>query len=394
MVSPLALTAGVGCFNNTAIRVNQEFVTNTGLYGNLAPIANLHVAITEAISNVSLGLTSSTINAIQQIGATTTGNYCPALGDSVSSNLTVPTGTVANLCISANAAGLTGNLAVIAPVYVGNVVIGNTIGNQNFAVFAQAFGAAQGYISITNQLIEGANRVNEYLGPTFTNMDDLITADLTRVTLALQAFGNDIAQLGNAFALDNLENFGTPAALLQQMAAVGKALTPAVKNALLDQGLTLQDIKDLVSDNRESLFNPNGLSENQFDILQKKAYPALCNVTGSDLQDVLAILDVTTPNITSCCELLNPCKIFPTSHTSFTLPTPSGDVLIYNNPCEVNSIVTEVLNSGSITPKGCDQLSKIIPAGIAAANRALQISLAQVNNIQSTNLPALARILT
>lgn len=394
MVSPLALTAGVGCYNNTAIRVNQEFVVNAAAYGNLSPIANLHVAITEALSNVSLGLASSTINAIQQIGSVTTGNYCPALGDSVSSNLTVPAGTIANLCISANAAGLTGNLVTIAPVYVGNVVTGNTIGSRNFAVFAQAFGAAQGYCSITNQIIESANRVNEYLGPTFTNLDDLITADLTRVTLALQAFGNDISNLGNAIALSNLENFGTPAALLQQMAAVGKALTPAVKNALLDQGLTLQDIKDLVTNNVESLFNPNGLTENQFDSLQKKAYPALCNITGTDLQDVLQILGVTTPNISSCCQLLDPCKIFPTSHTSFTLPTPNGDVLIYNNPCEVNSVVTAALNSGSITPRGCDQLSKIIPASVAAANRALQISFAQVNNIQSTTLPALARILT
>jgi hypothetical protein len=169
--------------------------------------------------------------------------------------------------------------------------------------------------------------------------------------------------------------------------------TPGVTAALKAQGLTDQDISDLVNNNVQSLFNPNGLTQNQFDRLQKQAYPALCNVTGDDLTIVLDILDCTTPNITQMCQLLNPVKIFPTSYSSLTLPTPNGPVLIYDTTGAVNSTLIPILNSGSISPTGCDDLAKIIPQANAAANRALQIAFQQIKGIAGTTVPQLAAIL-
>ena len=93
------------------------------------------------------------------------------------------------------------------------------------------------------------------------------------------------------------------------------------------------------------------------------------------------------------CELLNPAKIFPTSFTSLTLPTPDGPMLIYDNTGAVNSAVAPVLNSGNLTPIGCDDLAKIIPSATAAANRALQVAFQQIKGIRGTTAPQLAAIL-
>jgi hypothetical protein len=307
------------------------------------------------------------------------GNYCPALGDSVPSNVTLTIGNV----------GYANTISSSATTY---------LGSGDFGKFAQAFGAAQGFISLTNNIILSAANANsnDYLGPTFSNMNNLITGDIAQVNLAFPAFGADLALCGDLFALDTVDIFGTPAALLNQLARKGNMIngsTPCVTTALKAEGLTDQNIADLVNLNVQSLFNPGGLTQNAFDTLQKRAYPALCNVTGDCLTEVLAILDCTLPNITSMCELLNPVKIFPTSYSSLTLPTPSGPVLIYDTTGAVNSAIQPILNSGSISPTGCDDLAKIIPSAQAAANRALQIAFQQVKGISGTTVPQLAAIL-
>ena len=131
-----------------------------------------------------------------------------------------------------------------------------------------------------------------------------------------------------------------------------------------------------------------------FDRLQKKAYQALCEITGADLTDVLTILGVTTPNILSMCDLLDPTRIFPNSYSSLTMPSAAGDVLIYNSDGSPNDIIAETLDSAVLVPTGCENLAKIIPPDLAAANRALQLAFGQVKNITSVRLPELARAMT
>jgi hypothetical protein len=92
-------------------------------------------------------------------------------------------------------------------------------------------------------------------------------------------------------------------------------------------------------------------------------------------------------------DLLNPVKLFPTSFSSLTLPTPNGPLLIYDTTGAVNSVIAPTLNSGAITPTGCDELAKIIPQANAAANRALQIAFQQIKGITGTTTQQLAAIL-
>lgn len=405
VATPLQLTAGVGFYAGNAITANTQLANNIASYEALAPIANLLATINATVSNVSLNISANTLANLKTLGSNVSGNYCPALADSVPSNIAW---TVGN-------AGYSGSITSSAATY---------LGSGDFGKFAQAFGAAQGYLTLTNGIILSAVNANstDYLGPTFTNMDNLITGDLAQVNLAFPAFGADLAMCGDLFALDNIEQFGTPAALLQQLAIKGNMLngiTPCVTTALKAEGLTDAAIADLVNNNVQSLYNPGGLSRNQFDTLQKRAYGAFKNVknTATDnqgvvlsrlrnsglprgaqpqsgcLQDILEILNCTLPNIETMADLLDPVMIFPTSYGSLTLPTPDGSVLIYDVDGNVNSAVEPILNSGALTPVGCDQLAKIIPAATAAANRALQIAFQQVKGIGNTTVPKLAAIL-
>lgn len=374
IVTPLQLTAGVGLYSNTALTTNAAMSTSIAAYQALGLIANLHFAMSEA-NNMSL--TAGTISNLISIGSSVSGNYCPALGDTIASNITLNIGNVGY----SNFVNNTG----------GNVLGAGT----DTSKFLQAYGAVNGYIMVTNPLITSAANANsnDYLGPTFDNQDDLITGDMTKINLAFEAFGEDLTDLGELF---QPSNYGTPAALLQQLNNLAGGTMPAVRDALLAEGLTLADINDLVTNNVESLFNPEGLTEPEFNALQQQAYPGLCNITGDALVEILTVFGVTgttAENITSMCQLLNPIKIFPRSFASLTLPTPNGPVLIYNLDGTVNDAIAPTLNSGALSPVGCDELGKIIPRDQAAANRALQISFAQLKGVAATSLPQLAGVL-
>jgi hypothetical protein len=57
----------------------------------------------------------------------------------------------------------------------------------------------------------------------------------------------------------------------------------------------------------------------------------MLKVTGADLQQVLDILDITTPGINSMADLLNPVKLFPNSFQTLTVNTKNGSRAIYTN---------------------------------------------------------------
>jgi hypothetical protein len=369
LLTPLQLAAGAGLLQNTGIAVNVEFISKINEYQSITFIANL--LTTMSLANAA-GLSGNTITSLQTLGNVA----CPALGDSI------PNGFVGvNPITTPSNAGFVSIFPAIGNTYLGNGDIGK---------FAQAFSAAQGYAGQVNQFIISASRANDYLGATFTGMDDLITADLTQVTLALPSLGVDLELMGILIDLSNLDHLGEPAALLQQLSKagnMGNSTLPCVQAALEMSGLTPDNISDLVSNNRESLFNPGGLTANQFDRLQQRAYVGMNMVAGACLVDVLDILDVTTPNIDAMTDLLNPIKIFPNSWPALVF----GDQLIYGPTGEVNSGISNILNETTAT--GCDELGKIIPPDQAVANKALQYQLQQVGGISGVTLPQLAAIL-
>jgi hypothetical protein len=211
--------------------------------------------------------------------------------------------------------------------------VNDIIGINDLGIFAQVLSAAQGYVSQTNQLIKTTLNAESTENTTgWTNQDNLSTGGLSEVSLAFSAFGADLAQLGISIDMNNINNIGSPAALLRQLATVAST-TPALNSALLAAGIP----QDLIEDEEAS-----------YTVRQQQLiYQAMTQITGADLAQILRLLRVTTPGIATMADLLNPVKMFPRSFNTLTAPTANGLRGIYiDSTGAVNTrLETELPNS-------------------------------------------------
>lgn len=389
ILSPLQLTASVALLQNqglkpfpAALAVAIQSFNATTVISNFLAAVSFYKAQSFA--------TESTLTSLLSIGAT----VCPALGNSIPET---PVGTYPYLDSEylINYLGAADG-STIDPSGFSNLIeqtCAAYLGNGDAGKFGQGFVAVQGYIATTNQYINSSVNANQYLGPLFTNMDDLVTANIASMTTDLPSFGVDLANQGNLWNMSKLDLYGTPAGLLQQISALagirGRTV-PDLQNAMISMGLSANNIAELVNDNRVGLNNPTGLTQNEFDKLQLLAYNATTMISGDALAQILDILGVTTSNIDSLDDLLNPVKMFPLSYASLQTPSPNGAIPIFNSTGAVNPSITPIVNSYLPTSSGCDELGKIIPPAQATANKAIQVSFQQINNIPTTTLPRLA----
>ena len=389
VLTPLQLTAAASMLNNTGLKgFPTALQTAIAAFNATTVISNFIAAVN--FYKAQAFATESTLTSLLSIGST----VCPALGNSIPAS---PVGSYTYL----NSEYLINYLGAVDGSTVDPSGFSNLIeqtcaaylGNGDYGRFSQGFVAVQGYIASTNQYINSAVNANQFLGPTFTNMDSLTTAGISGVNSDLEKFGVDLAKQGSLVNLQKLDLYGTPAGLIQQisrLAGVNRQAVPALQSVMNAAGLTDNDIENIVTDNRVGLNRPDGLSQNDFDRIQKTAYSALSVVTGDDLAQILSILDVTTPNITNLAQLLDPVKVFPLSYPTMLTTTPTGAVPIFGTGGSVNSSITPIVNSYLPTASGCDELGKIIPPADAVANKAIEVALKQINNIVTTTLPELA----
>jgi len=389
VLTPLQLTAAASMLSNTGLKGFPTVLqTAIATFNATTVISNFIAAVN--FYKAQAFATESTLTSLLSIGST----VCPALGNSIPAS---PVGTYTYL----NSEYLINYLGAVDGSTVDPSGFSNLIeqtcaaylGNGDYGRFSQGFVAVQGYIASTNQYINSAVNANQFLGPTFTNMDSLTTAGISGTNSDLEKFGVDLSKQGNLVNLQKLDLYGTPAGLIQQisrLAGVNRQAVPALQSVMNAAGLTDNDIENIVTDNRVGLNRPDGLSQNDFDRIQKTAYSALSVVTGDDLAQILSILDVTTPNITNLAQLLDPVKVFPLSYPTMLTPSPTGAVPIFGAGGSVNSSITPIVNSYLPTASGCDELGKIIPPADAVANKAIEVALKQINNIVTTTLPDLA----
>jgi len=366
ILTPLQLTAASALLANTGIDpLPAALTTAIASFNAASPIPNFLTAV--ANYTAASFANATTLTSLLTIGNTT----IPALGDSIPATFTnlTPVSTV-----PAGFAGLiqqTGN---------------NYLGNSDVGRFSQGFMAVQGYINTTNQFINSAVNAQTYLGPTFTNMDTLVTNSVNDVNPDFGNFATDLTNQGNLTNLNDLRMYGTPAGLLRQLAAegnmVGGVFGP-VQTPLLAAGLSTNNIQTLLT-------GADTVSENEYLRLQQLAYQGMTNVTGTDLDQVLSILEVTTPNITSMADLLDQTKIFPNSYTTLQTPSPVGPVPVYGPDGSVNMNLADNVSAYLAAPNGCEDLGKVIPPAQAVSNKAVQVAFEQVTNVTNTTLPALA----
>ena len=214
----------------------------------------------------------------------------------------------------------------------------NILGGSDLGKFEQVFSSAQAFVSQTNQLLKTTFNASSPTNTTgYSSQDNLSTGGISSITQAFSAFATDLAQLGTLIDLNNLNNLGNPSAILEQIASASSS-TPALNTALLNVGISASAID-----------NPAGAHFT--DQQQHLIYIAMTQITGTELQQILNLLRVTTPGINTMADLLNPVKIFPKSYNTLTAPTTNGLRGIYiNSAGAVNSNLETELPASVLAP--------------------------------------------
>ncbi len=300
-LTALQLNAAAGLLQNQGVAINANLVTAISDYENTALLSPF-------LDTVSSGnITANVIVDLKTLAA----NTCAALSNSVPTDYSV----------------LGNQLTTVVIAQAVRDICGNNVSN-----IAQAVNQALGYTSQTTVFVNSAVNSQTYLGNTFTNVNNMITGDVTTINLATQAFGADLVALGRLINLADLNDFGSPLALVRQIYAVAGTV-PALAVAFVEAGVDQQVVVNLS--------NP---TITVVDSAQRLMYQAMTQITGTDLAQILTVLQVTTLGINNMADLLNPFKLFPNSFQSMTAPTAQGLVAIYvNAQGEINTDLIQQL---------------------------------------------------
>lgn len=226
------------------------------------------------------------------------------------------------------------------------------VGSPEYKDFVDSFMTADGFVNFSNQAIYAIEDSQNFLKGTYSNQNDLISADIAGVSLSSKAFGQDLLNLGKAIDLRHIKTFGLPSNLLQTLKN-NNALTQSVILALLASELNQNEIENISNGNT----TPTKLQE-------QKIYGAFLVIAGTDLNTILITLNCRTKGINTLADLLSVKKLFPQSFTTLTVP-------VYNtSPGPTNSktyyllFIKQELNPQLVTPKIKSIVGTIVPPAI------------------------------
>ena len=408
--SPLGVNVLSGLLQNTGIGINSTSASYMGsstsistyTYGTLISntvLNNLTNAIRQGWVRYNAGdMSLSTYTNLLAIGSTT----IPALGNSPPS--TYSGSQSYNFAYTGQNASY-GYYRLFAWQAYNEYNYNSSL--PSYIDFLGSFQQAGSYISQSNQSIMTLQNSLEFLTGTYSNMNDLTTADITGVSLATTDFGQDLINLGKALDLKTISTFGLPSNLLATIKNVN-GLTASLRIALLASGLSVSDVDRATSN--------SNVTANQ----QQMIYGAFLIIAGVDLDEILISLNCKTTRLDTLADLLNPSKMFPNSYLTLTVPvynvgqTQSTNSKtyypIYTSSGSLNSGLTAPAikaQIGSTSPSGAAQVSytgytsinnvqvipqgfgsylqDLVPADIAVAAGAFSMSMQQIKNI--TNVP-------
>ena len=225
-------------------------------------------------------------------------------------------------------------------------------GMPEYKDFLASFLSSDGFVNYSNTAINAMQDSKTFLMGTYSSMDDLISADITGVSLTTAAFRQDCITAGKVIDLSKIQSFGLPSVLLQTIRK-NNAMSQSLSVALLSAGLLSSEIDDIAKGTASTITTQQ----------QQQIYGAFLIIVGQDLQDVLIPLNCKTLGLNSLADLLNIKKLFPNSYKSLTVP-------IYNAvPGPTNSktyypiFQEEAVNVRLETPVVKAQVGTIIPPG-------------------------------
>ncbi len=181
-----------------------------------------------------------------------------------------------------------------------------TAANVEYRNFCTAFSQITGFMESTNASINAIANSTTFAEGSFSNMNDMITGDITGVSLSTVQFGQDLIALGKSLDLSTIASFGLPSNLLKTINQFN-GVSQSLSLALIASGLSTTDI--------QTIFSGTATAEQE-----QKIYGAFLIITGQDLRDVCVTLNCKTPNLNSLADLLNVKKLFPNSYTTLTVP--------------------------------------------------------------------------
>ena len=288
-LTALQLNAAAGLLQNQGIGISANLTNAISSYTSTALLSPFLSTITVGAGNT---LSAGTTTTLKTLAA----NTCASLSNSVPPTYSSLGNQMTTVVLAKAAVDICGS---------------------DVSKLTQAVNQAEAYTTQSSDFINSAVNSQTYLADTFTSMNSMITGEITNVSLNTSAFGTDLKNLGRLINLKDLDNFGSPLALTQQLYSVA-GVVPTVSRAFTAAGVSTDVVLNITSPTASVV-----------DSTQRLMYQAMTTITGDALVQILTVLGVTTVGITTMADLLNPLKLFPNSYQSLTAPTANGPAPIY-----------------------------------------------------------------
>ena len=288
-----------------------------------------------------------------------------------------------------------------------------TRAHPEYNEFLGSYMSAAAWVDSINEAILAVHNSEKFLENLYTDINGLVTGDVSGVSNSLPIFGRNLELLGDAIDLSMLSTFGLPSTLLKTLAN-NNAITEELSIALLSTGISQRLISNIISGTETATVEQ-----------ERSIRGAFLLIRGQNLRDVLAALN-TTRTFTSLADLLDVKKLFSinSAYRSLTVPVYNTNLSqpaktyypIYsgnniNSTLSNNSVKQTVGNLTSCgkppttdapesspnrykeLPIGFDSyLRDILPSDQAVAAGAFSYSMRQVKNIENMTLPEFANI--
>jgi hypothetical protein len=432
--SPLGVNVLGSLLANTGLTINSVATGYMGSSTSLAQytlgsICNNTVlkSLTYAIragyvNNIATNLSNEVYNNLISIGSTS----IPALGNARAPTFTwdqepgsygmgftsAPKGWGGAQYTAGNEATSWGYIRLFAYQAYNEFNYNSTL--PNYADFLSSFGTASGFIDYTNPTITSVDNAAKFMQGTYSNMNDMITGDVTGVSLATIQFGQDLINLGKALDLTYINSFGLPSNLLDTL-KLNNGITKAVSLAILSSGITVSEFSSLLNNTAQPTIDQ-----------ERKLYGAFSVIVANDLMSVLIPLNCNTQGLESLVDLLNIKKMFPSSYQTLTVPVYNASSQVTNSktyyPIYENSGINMRLTSPAVTSQFANTTSfiptstennatgtinvqtlkqglgayvfGILPTDVAIAAGAFAASMGQIKNIVNVPIEKFAQLVT
>lgn len=255
------------------------------------------------------------------------------------------------------------------------------INNGSYSDFFNVFATCMSFKNQSNKVIRSFAKADTFLDGIYSNMNDLITADIAGVNLSTFFWGQDLITSGRVIDLATIDTFGNPDNLLRTMSK-NRAITRAVNLALIAGGLSSATVTNIL----------NGTSATTEQ--QKTLYSCFNLIMGTDLEAVCIPLNCQTLGLKTLADLLDPQKLFPTSYASLTFPLYNGVANIATNAKTYFLLYRDgSVNKVPSLPYG-DRLRNIMPDSIAYAADAFSNTMMQIKNIKAMHIEKFSQAVT